>query len=337
MFSFKKKTPAPLYCLDCTNSGTTPWDPMGFKIEGWIGETIENRLMRVEWWAGDRIAGATDALFERTDVAPALGTDGLYKGFAMFARAPWVFGQGHSPCKLIAVFETGPTELLSREARWISKDYQSIDYGSLLSEKNNVLHHRGDIYSSGPSVPGASPECLQLVRRYLGQPPINILDVGCGIGAYGKPLLAQGYDWIGVEVKTSDCVALEKMGLPHRQVDGHTLPFSDGSFDCAISVEVLEHIADPKPFLKEIRRVTRRRVLISVPNIEILPYMRPLLAVPWHLLEADHKNFFTRTSLQGLLLSAGFRKVEVIPYGVHPLKSIEGFPLYYHLLAISDI
>ena len=52
------------------------------------------------------------------------------------------------------------------------------------------------------------------------------------------------------------------------------------------------------------------------------------------MLDADHKNFFTRWSLKAAL-KEHFRHVEVIGYGEAPLRSAEGLRLDYHLLAVA--
>jgi SAM-dependent methyltransferase len=198
------------------------------------------------------------------------------------------------------------------------------------------LFHRSDIYTSGPSVSEINPTCLELVDRYLRPPNGRILDVGCGFGGYGRALIAAGYDWFGVEVKESDCAELTRLGLPHQRVDGGPLPFADAAFDSAICIEVLEHIAAPEPFLAEIRRVTRRRALFSVPNLELIPYLHRYAVVPWHLLEGDHKNFFARPSLRALL-SGFFRNVEVLSYAEIPLRTPDDLPLHNHLFAICEV
>jgi SAM-dependent methyltransferase len=45
-------------------------------------------------------------------------------------------------------------------------------------------------------------------------------------------------------------------------------PFPDSSFDCVVSIDVLEHLYDDQPFLRELRRVLRPngRAIITVPN-----------------------------------------------------------------------
>lgn len=331
-----KNKPQPNYAIDMPPLDQKLWDPFGVKIEGWLKISEGRHLVGFEFRVADRLAGETHVLFPRLDVAEAL-KGGAYAGFSICVRAPWALGKVNCECQLIALYNESKELVSSFSRNWGSQDYRQVDYGSLLESGNIHLHHRSDIYSSGPSSPIPSPECLQLVKRYLGMPPLKVLDIGCGIGAYGEPLIRDGYDWLGVEIKDTDCVALQEKKLPHLRVDGKRLALEDKSHDMAISIEVLEHIAEPLPFLAEIVRVTKSRIIISVPNIEILPYMRPILAAPWHILEGDHKNFFTRNSLRALLGAAGLSKVEIIPYAVAPLKSVEGLPLYYHLLAIAEV
>jgi SAM-dependent methyltransferase len=162
-----------------------------------------------------------------------------------------------------------------------------------------------------------------------------VLDVGCGLASYGRSLLAEGYDWMGAEIDAADCAELTRLGLPHRHVDGRTLPFADASFDAALCLEVLEHIDDPPAFLTEIHRVAPRQLIVSVPNCELLGYLWDHLATPWSMLEADHKNFFTRHSL-GALLRQFYPHVELRFHTPYPLRTVEGTPLHYHLLAIAS-
>ena len=77
------------------------------------------------------------------------------------------------------------------------------------------------------------------------------------------------------------------------------------------------------------------QALFSVPNIEVIPYFKDWETVPWHMLEGDHKNFFTRTSLHELL-ALHFPRVEVFSYAEHPLRTRDGIALHAHLFAIAD-
>ena len=209
-------------------------------------------------------------------------------------------------------------------------------YGEVVSPENKTLLHRENIYGSGPPIEEAGAEVSELLRAYLPE-SASVVDVGCGAGAFGPPLISAGHEWLGLETNEHCCRILERRQLPFRKVDltSATLPCADEEFDCAICIEVLEHTKDPSAFVAEIARIARRRALFSVPNLELLPYLYDWRVVPWHLLEGDHRNFFTRANLREVL-SRSFKYVEIFAYGEHPLRTRDGVPLYVHLFAVAD-
>lgn len=209
-------------------------------------------------------------------------------------------------------------------------------YGEVVPPRRAEVLHRENIYGSGPPVEHPSGEALALVRQFL-QPGGSVLDVGCGAGAFGPPLLSAGYKWLGVEIDPRCAEILKRRELPFRQISSRDapLPFDDQAFYAAIAIEVLEHIDQLDRTIAEVARVTRSRFLVSVPNMEVLPYFAPLGIVPWHLLEATHVNFFTRSSLRAAL-ARHFSHVEVFSYGEHPVHTADGIPLHLHLFAVAE-
>jgi len=314
-------------------------DPLTLPVEGWVYLGADQlQIASIEALIDGVPIGATSQLTVRADVNSALdipaATATAFRFFCYASAAP--FG-AIAAFSVRAHFHDGrpPLTVAERSVRLIRQDHRKSDYGILLTPAMTALHHRENIYCSGPSLAVGSGVVLSLVQSYLGAPPIRVLDVGCGLGWYGTQLRAAGYDWHGAEMKPADCAAMATAGLPHSQVDGSGLPFADGAFDAALLIEVLEHIAEPRAFLKEIRRVAPRRLLVSVPNAELISYLHDYLAVPWHMLEADHKNFFTRWSL-GALLREFYPHVEVGFHSVHPLRTPEGTPNHYHLFAVAS-
>lgn len=91
----------------------------------------------------------------------------------------------------------------------------------------------------------------------------RIIDVGAGEGSLVERYRSQGHDIVGVDAAyASDHV---------RQADLQSLPYDDASFDVALCLDVLEHVAllDQPKALSEIARVLepRGRLLLSVPNL----------------------------------------------------------------------
>ena len=208
-------------------------------------------------------------------------------------------------------------------------------YGDVVAPDRSDVLHRENIYGFGPPLENPGEEIARLILEYLPERSA-VLDLGCGAGAYGPRLLAAGHSWLGAETNPLCWSILERRGLPFRRLElaDRQLPFADGEFDAAIAIEVLEHVVELNALVAELARVTRDRFLVSVPNLEVIPYYAPLGVVPWHLLESTHVNFFTRASLSAVL-APHFAHVEVFTYAEPPVKSADSLPLHAHLFAVA--
>jgi len=150
---------------------------------------------------------------------------------------------------------------------------------------------------------------------------------------YG-PINKQSIDCTGIETN-DDCVTYSRnKGLHVLEMEAQNLKFSDGSFDTVIMVEVLEHLENLDLVMNEIKRITNNNVIISVLNIESIPYLSKYNVVPWHILEATHINFFTKESLKNYL-NKFFDNVYVEEYGLFA-NWCEEKKLYYHIRAVAS-
>lgn len=134
----------------------------------------------------------------------------------------------------------------------------------------------------------------------------NLLEVGCGQG--------RGVTWLMPKVESFaaiDKIAEIVEGLKAKFPGGNfvagnipPLPFDDQTFDCVVSFQVIEHIADDHLYLREISRVLKPNglALITTPN-------RPmsLSRNPWHEREytADElsalaKKYFKVVDMKGI-------------------------------------
>jgi ubiquinone/menaquinone biosynthesis C-methylase UbiE len=98
----------------------------------------------------------------------------------------------------------------------------------------------------------------------------TILDVGCGEGYTIERLVSADSD-LPIQGLDYDLPALiqAKQNNPHifyQMGDMRQLPFAADSFELVLCLEVLEHLPDPFPALEELRRVSSRLCLISVPD-----------------------------------------------------------------------
>ena len=156
------------------------------------------------------------------------------------------------------------------------------------------------------------PKLVDYVAEHGGQ---ELLDLGCGIGGYSKLLADRGRKVVALDVNEEYVAIAKGIGVDARAFDGVTIPLPDKSVDTIFMVEVLEHIPDPGSVLAELARVARRNVIITVPNNT---FAFDAAVTFSHMLEVDHKNFFTGDSL-GALLRAQFSDVTVTE--VEPLDT----------------
>jgi SAM-dependent methyltransferase len=124
----------------------------------------------------------------------------------------------------------------------------------------------------------------------------SILDVGCGDGAITNRL-AQRWQVTGVDTSRAALVHVQASTMEASATD---LPFADDSFDLVMSSEMLEHMASDaySQALAQMRRVSRRFVLISVPYREDLKFRTVRCPrCKWRGHVWGHRRSFTAESL----------------------------------------
>jgi ubiquinone/menaquinone biosynthesis C-methylase UbiE len=91
------------------------------------------------------------------------------------------------------------------------------------------------------------------------------LDVGTGKGLLAMALARRDLDVVSVDVNEEDselaAVLARDTGLAGRirflLEDARSLPFADASFGCALMMDVLHHLEDAAPVMREMARVVR--------------------------------------------------------------------------------
>ncbi len=101
----------------------------------------------------------------------------------------------------------------------------------------------------------------------------RVLDVGCGDGLFLDMLAQKGFKAQGVDMSEEGVKKCKAKGLDAVILDatGGKLPFQDNEFDSVTLLDILEHVYAPEELLKEAVRVSKKYVIISVPNFNSLP------------------------------------------------------------------
>jgi len=101
-------------------------------------------------------------------------------------------------------------------------------------------------------------------------PDASVLEVGCGLGESTKRLASKlgNRRFEAIEYDQRLVNKLHEIKFPHSVKHGsiYEIPYESKSFDGVICLEVLEHLENVDLALKELCRVARKKVIVSVPN-----------------------------------------------------------------------
>jgi ubiquinone/menaquinone biosynthesis C-methylase UbiE len=157
----------------------------------------------------------------------------------------------------------------------------------------------GNVYDKYGS---RNPVARRLMDGFLGamrelydaRPDETVVEIGCGEGE----LLSRLRAWrpsrrhFGFDVSREILEEAQRHpGVTVALQSAEALALADRSADVVIASEVLEHLANPEGALREIARVARRRVILSVPrepiwrvlNLARLHYLADLGNTPGHV------------------------------------------------------
>jgi 2-polyprenyl-3-methyl-5-hydroxy-6-metoxy-1,4-benzoquinol methylase len=142
----------------------------------------------------------------------------------------------------------------------------------------------------------------------------SVLDVGCGSGALGYALKEKGCVLTGIDLKLDRLNGNRDHYQLLEERDIEAQGFKNEKYDVIVFSDVLEHLNDPTNVLK----ISRDRlsfegtVLVSLPNVAYLDNRFGLMKGNWNytdegILDRTHLKFFTLSTADQLLISAGFK------------------------------
>lgn len=161
----------------------------------------------------------------------------------------------------------------------------------------------------------ARADLVAMLPRPIGR----ALDIGCGEGAVGRELLAQGASSVhGVEIfPEAAAVAQEAytdvvVAPVEVALTGDELP---AEFDTILCYDVLEHLADPSLILGLLLQRARpgATLHVSVPNARHLGLMRDLVLrgtfgyTEFGHRDTTHLRWFTRRDIEEAVTVAGWK------------------------------
>lgn len=174
------------------------------------------------------------------------------------------------------------------------------------------------------------------IRRWTPEDAPRALEVGPGSGVY-LPILADvAREVVAADIEDAYLDRLGPLVEAHPNVrlvrdDVTYSAFPDGHFEVILCTEVIEHIADSRAALREMRRLLSPTgvLILSTPQryspleltakLAFLPVIIDLVRLVYRepVLETGHINLLTRRMLHSQLADAGFRSQEEYLAGMY--------------------
>jgi len=146
----------------------------------------------------------------------------------------------------------------------------------------------------------------------------RMLDVGCGNGSIATELIKRGFKVTGIDMAEAG-IRIARASCPEARFEVLPADFQllenlgEKPFDVVYSLEVIEHLYDPRNYLAGCFAATRKggRFICSTPYHGYLKNLALSLANAWDhhhnpLFDGGHIKFFSRATLSSLLAETGF-------------------------------
>jgi len=155
---------------------------------------------------------------------------------------------------------------------------------------------------------------LTLVRKYIQDTGVNILDLGCGNKSFLHQLQDEGYKNLsGID---SFNYGNATFNFQSADFSYEKLPYPDNTFSLITAWEVFEHLENPYFALREVRRVLKPNgiLMLSMPNpFHWICRLHFALYgdIPGWKANNDHKNIFTNKLFEkAFIRKTGFNLLE---------------------------
>lgn len=150
----------------------------------------------------------------------------------------------------------------------------------------------------------------------------NLLEIGAASGF--NLSLYSDIEVLGVEPSEWNCINAKKIynvDMYPGTFEEYIQEFSDNKFDLIFLSHTLEHIINPKEFIKKCCEINNKYFFIEVPSFDY-----KFKDEPFGMFTDEHVNMFTFESLQNLMNNEGYTLINAeIPFFIGDLEP-SGFP-----------
>jgi 2-polyprenyl-3-methyl-5-hydroxy-6-metoxy-1,4-benzoquinol methylase len=145
-----------------------------------------------------------------------------------------------------------------------------------------------------------------------------LADIGCGTGDLWQALRGRFQSCVGVDAVRYDGLPQEVEFHP-ADLDARGLPLPDARVDAAAAVEVIEHLENPRAFVRELARIVRPGgwVVVTTPNqLSALSLMTLAVKGRFSAFQDDaypaHRTALLEVDLRRIMTECGLRDLAVV-------------------------
>lgn len=197
-----------------------------------------------------------------------------------------------------------------------------------MSDFEKLYYEADSFWSEGQLMDQRNSKRIKATADLIPVAVSSLLDVGCGNGVFLNWLQSQD---VKIELTGTDRseAALAYVKTKKVQSDIVKLPFDDANFDCVSCLEVIEHLPVNvyEKALKELVRVSRKYILVSVPFEENLEHAHTKCPNCKSIFNSDlHFRSFSETVFRNLLNEFGCKNISCQKLGEY--SKFKGHRLY---------
>jgi SAM-dependent methyltransferase len=149
----------------------------------------------------------------------------------------------------------------------------------------------------------------------------RLLDVGCGAGSLLEAARRAGWDAEGTEVSRPAVEHVRGEGFKVFHGELAEAAYPAGHFDVVTASEIIEHVPEPLPMLREIARILRPGGLFWATTPHGRGLSARVLGIRWSTVSPpEHLQLFTLGGVRRLLKEAGFTRADITSHGCNPYE-----------------
>jgi len=142
----------------------------------------------------------------------------------------------------------------------------------------------------------------------------RLLDIGCSCGYFMEVAAASGFEVEGLEFSRTAIAAADPAIRPHILCSSVDEFEGSQTYDLITAFDLIEHVPQPKEFLKKIRRLLAPGGWLAMATPDAGHFLRYVMGASWPMLQPmQHLTIFSQKSMELALEEAGFSEISFEP------------------------